>query len=231
MQRTFLLITASFSLTAMNAQVHFGAAVGWSHSRAIGQGGPGVGVLCEFKHDRSTTRAILEAQLPTTRYTTVENEGIVRSLTANAWIEGHSYRLVSSDAMSMLTVGVERLFTIDEDEPKDRLDLRLGPGLRYATEQLRYDQRIDDLTADSTWYISDSRVRRTASLTAALGAAYRLPFGTLVVEACTELLTGAFDNVVGGSAWFQRQTFRVGAIFPLADRSKAQSAPPERSAL
>lgn len=224
-------LAAGLVSSGMNAQVHIGAAVGWSHSRAIGQGGPTVGLLGEMKHGRSTTRALLEAQLPTTRYYTVENEGVVRSLIADTWIEGHTYSAVASEAMSLFAIGVDHLFTIDANEPKDRLDLRFGPGIRYATEQLRYDQRIDDLTADSTWYISHSRVRRTVSLTAALGAAYRLPFGTLVVEACTELLTGAFDNVGGGSAGFQRQTFRVGAIFPLVDRSKAQSAPPVRSAL
>lgn len=231
MWRTFLFLAAGLVSSGMNAQVHIGAAVGWSHSRAIGQGGPTVGLLGEMKHGRSTTRALLEAQLPTTRYYTVENEGVVRSLIAYTWIEGHTYRAVASEAMSMFAIGVDHLFTIDANEPKDRLDLRFGPGIRYATEQLRYDQRIDDLTADSTWYLSDSRVRRTGSLIATLGGAYRLPFGTLLMEASTNVITGTFSDPIGGSAWFERQAFRIGAIFPLINKAKAQSAPPERSAL
>ncbi len=202
--------------THVFAQIHAGAGAGWTHSKAHAQGGPLVSMLVERRRPLSATRIVLDAQIPSTAQTNFTDNGSGRMLSAGQWSDGHMRAVMTSTTLSMVSVAADHLFLIDTDRPEDRIDMRLGPGIAWASEDVRYDHRVADITADTTEFYRFDRSRGAWNIRITLGAAYRLPLGELLVEATTELLT--FDGRrqgFGGSAWLQRQLFRVAAVFPI----------------
>lgn len=202
-----------------------GAAAGWSRSRTIDQGGPLVGLMAELPMASGEARVSLELQLPGTHYSAFLDDGRGHLLSSGGWNDGHIRLVRGTKAMSMTSIGVDRLFIIDRERPDDRLELRLGPGVDLMMEGIRSERHIHDRT-DSTFTLErwdDERL--SISLRGTLGAAYKLPFGQLLVEGTVQVLTFDMHGPIGGSAWFQRQGFRIGAVFPLADAPKRQVTP------
>lgn len=206
-----LLITSpAFSQTLL------GAGVGWSRSTTHEQGGPLISLLGERRWSAASSRLVLDAQIPATRQVTWRDNGTGRVLPTGPWNDGHEREVILSTTLSMVSIAADHLFVVDSDRPDDRIDLRLGPGVAWSMEQLRYDQSVKDVTSDTTEFHRVDRSRSTANVRVTLGAAYRLPLGYLLVEATSEMLTfDGREEGSGGSGWLQRQMFRFAAVFPI----------------
>lgn len=225
MHRAFVSCGTVLSFAWTSGQMTLGAGAGWSRSRTIDQGGPLVGLLAELPMASGTARVSLDMQLPGTHYSAFLDDGSGRLLSSGGWSDGHTRLVRGTKAMSMVSLGADRLFVVDQDRPDDRLELRLGPGVDLMMESIRSERHIHDRT-DSTFTLERwDRERLSVSLRCTLGAAYKLPFGQLLVEGVVHMLTFDVHGAIGGNAWFQRQGFRIGAVFPLTDAGKRPITP------
>lgn len=202
-----------------------GAAAGWSRSRTIDQGGPLVGLMAELPMASGAARVSLELQLPGTHYSAFLDDGRGRFFSSGGWNDGHIRLVRGTTAMSMKSLGADRLLIIDREWPDDRLELRLGPGVDVMMEGIRSERWIHDRT-DSTFTLERwDHERLSFSLRGTLGAAYKLPFGRLLVEGTVQVLSIDLRGPGWGSAWLQRQGFRIGAVFPIADSAERRVTP------
>lgn len=206
-------------------QVRLGAAAGWSRSRSIDQGGPLVGLMAELPMTNGAARVSLELQLPGTHYSAFLDDGRGRLLSSGGWNDGHLRLVRGTTAMSMTSLGLDRLFMLDRERPDHRLELRLGPGFDLMLEGIRSERHIHDRT-DSTFTLERwDHERLSIGLRCTLGASYQLPFGQLLGEWAMHVISFDVRAPIDGSAWFQRQGFRIGAVFPLADAAKRTATP------
>jgi hypothetical protein len=207
-----LLLAARMS----HAQLGLGAAVGWSHSRVLDQGGPLVSVLAEHRAPSRLLRTSVDLQLPSTVYSYFVDAGNGTGPFPGRWTDGQRRAVTTSRSMSMLCLGIDHLFLIEAGREKNRLELQLGPSIAYMAEQTRTDRRVENRADTSSFFEQTHDRRRSATLRATLCGAYRLPLGTLLLGSTVDLFTWPSNTPASGRSWFQRQAFRIGAVFPLA---------------
>lgn len=203
-----------FSVCICCAQYHAGAAIGWSTSGVWQQGGPLIAVLGQRTNEQVSLRISLETQLPGTHYTRRSDDGRGKMLSVGGWSDGRQREIITSQAMSMVAIGGDHLFHLRRPA-RSKLGAYMGPGLAYMAEQVRTDSRVVDIATDSTSFVLQRFERRVLALRATMGASYRLPLGLLVLEASTDAYCADWGTAPATSKWFQRQHFRLAAVFPI----------------